>query len=61
MVINLSEKLFYHENYIYIEYGQLWLVSLWDKNLKEPLAPGSGITCGAVQLLPIFPKSSIVS
>ena len=24
---NLSEELFDHENYIYIEYGQLWLVS----------------------------------
>ena len=28
---NLSEELFYHENYVYTEYGQLWLVSVYYK------------------------------
>ena len=57
---NLSEELFYRENYFYIKYGQLWHVSVWVKNLKslseESLTPchssfSDGIICGHYRLL----------
>ena len=32
---HLSEEIFYHGNYIYIKYGQLWLVFFSAKKLKS--------------------------
>ena len=31
---NLSEEIFYHDNYISMEYGQLWLASVEDKKIE---------------------------
>ena len=53
---NLSEELFYHENYIYIEYGQLWLVLISiKKKLKSLLEEQSPCHSGIAR----FPRGSL--